>query len=241
MGTAEFGTAKYLSKQMKAKGLQKLRCYCQICGKQCRDENGYKSHCRSPSHMKRISQMTPKDVDKFTELFEKSFLKVLRLSHGEKKIEANKFYNEFIQDKDHIHMNATKFTSLTKFIVHLGNSGKIRIHGTGDGDGDSDDDSDSVNVEEGRVFISFIDNSFENLMRNERLDKVTQSEVSDQDVRNKLLQQQIKEGQNSVETDDNDKAEVPTVRVDKVAIKLPKAESKGKITKKKKNVFKTRE
>lgn len=30
---------------LQAKGLQKLRWYCQMCQKQCRDENGFKVRC----------------------------------------------------------------------------------------------------------------------------------------------------------------------------------------------------
>jgi DNA/RNA-binding protein KIN17 len=37
---AAFGTAKAIGNAMKAKGLQKLRWYCEPCQKQCRDEVG---------------------------------------------------------------------------------------------------------------------------------------------------------------------------------------------------------
>ncbi len=33
-----------IGNRIKAKGLQKLRWYCQLCQKQCRDENGFKCH-----------------------------------------------------------------------------------------------------------------------------------------------------------------------------------------------------
>lgn len=38
MGKADFLTPKAISNRIKAKGLQKLRWYCQMCQKQCRDE-----------------------------------------------------------------------------------------------------------------------------------------------------------------------------------------------------------
>ena len=44
---AEAGTPKWLANKMKSKGLQKLRWYCQMCEKQCRDENGFKCHTSS--------------------------------------------------------------------------------------------------------------------------------------------------------------------------------------------------
>lgn len=38
-----FLTPKAIANRIKAKGLQKLRWYCQMCEKQCRDENGFKA------------------------------------------------------------------------------------------------------------------------------------------------------------------------------------------------------
>ena len=37
-----FLTPKAISNRIKAKGLQKLKWFCQMCEKQCRDENGFK-------------------------------------------------------------------------------------------------------------------------------------------------------------------------------------------------------
>ena len=39
---AGFLTPKAIANRIKAKGMQKLRWYCQMCAKQCRDENGFK-------------------------------------------------------------------------------------------------------------------------------------------------------------------------------------------------------
>ena len=38
----DIGGLKAIGNAIKAKGLQKLRWYCQMCQKQCRDENGFK-------------------------------------------------------------------------------------------------------------------------------------------------------------------------------------------------------
>lgn len=54
MPKAEKGTPKYLANKMKSKGLQKLRWYCQMCQKQCRDENGFKCHTTSESHQRQL-------------------------------------------------------------------------------------------------------------------------------------------------------------------------------------------
>ena len=39
---------------VQSKGLQKLRWYCQVCQKQCRDENGFQNHIRSESHLRNM-------------------------------------------------------------------------------------------------------------------------------------------------------------------------------------------
>ena len=49
---AEKGSSKWLGIKMKSKGLQKLRWYCQMCQKQCRDQNGFKCHISSESHQR---------------------------------------------------------------------------------------------------------------------------------------------------------------------------------------------
>lgn len=207
MAAGDIGSASFLNKQLKMRGLQKLRFYCQICQKQCRDENGYKSHCKSPSHLKRLSNITHEDIEQYTIQFEKDFLRLLRLMHGEKKVEANKFYNEFIQDKDHIHMNATKFTSLTRFIQHLSQKGSIRVHGIDELTSDSDP---------GRFMISYIDSSSENVIRKKEIEALKQGERSEQEIKMKLLKAQIEkmkkeEEVQSTSVSDTDNATEPKV------------------------------
>lgn len=242
MGDAGLGSAKYLAKKLKAKGLQKLRFYCQICEKQCRDENGFKSHNKSPSHERRMNQMKPKDVDRYTEMFERDFLRLLRLTHGEKKIEANKFYNEYIQDRDHIHMNATRFNSLTRFVLHLGKTGKVRLHGL------DEEDADKLQVEDDKILISYIDDSYENMMRKDKLRELEQSEVSEQDLKTKIIKRQMEQGRamaqsreaaQEEEEEEGGSGIEPVLPPGKISISLSKPLGKGKVTKKRKNVFKS--
>jgi DNA/RNA-binding protein KIN17 len=42
MGKGDFLSPKAIANRIKSKGLQKLRWFCQMCEKQCRDENGFK-------------------------------------------------------------------------------------------------------------------------------------------------------------------------------------------------------
>ena len=69
MPKAEKGSVKDIANKMKAKGLQKLKFYCQMCEKQCRDANGFKCHLTSESHlrqMKLFSDNAGGILDKFS-------------------------------------------------------------------------------------------------------------------------------------------------------------------------------
>lgn len=126
MGRAEVGSSKHLANQMKSKGLQRLRWYCQMCEKQCRDANGFKCHVQSESHVRQmnlVGENPQKYIQGFSNDFQRDFISLLRTAHGEKAISANKFYQEYIRDKEHIHLNATRFPSLTEFVKHLGREG----------------------------------------------------------------------------------------------------------------------
>ncbi|QID85446.1 zinc finger protein rts2 [Saccharomyces pastorianus] len=135
---AEHDSAKYWAKQGVRRGLQKTRYYCQICQRQCKDANGFQSHNKSPSHLRKVGQVTAEDAKRYNDQFEKGFLQLLKQRHGEKWVNANKVYNEYVQDRDHIHMNATMHRSLTQFVRHLGRAGKVDV------DIDMDDKSENV-------------------------------------------------------------------------------------------------
>lgn len=69
-------------------------------------------------------------LDDFSRDFEKGFLDTLSRGHGTKRVLANRVYNEYIADKQHIHMNATVWTTLTGFLKHLGKEGKAIVDET---------------------------------------------------------------------------------------------------------------
>lgn len=128
MPKADAGGLKAFCNRIKSKGLQKLRWYCQMCQKQCRDENGMKCHMRSEGHIRqmRVFAENPDHIlSDFSKEFEKTFLDVLSHRHGTKRIQANQVYKEYIADKHHVHMNSTQWTSLTGFIKYLGKEGRV--------------------------------------------------------------------------------------------------------------------
>ena len=133
MGKPEVGTPKYLANKMKAKGLQKLRWYCQMCQKQCRDENGFKCHTMSEAHQRQLllfADNPKKYMDEFSYEFSKGFLDILRHQYNSKRVLANRVYQEYISERNHLHMNSTRWLSLTTFVQWLGKTGKCEIEDT---------------------------------------------------------------------------------------------------------------
>ena len=130
---AEVGTPKWLSNKIKSKGLQKLRWYCQMCQKQCRDENGFKCHTMSEAHQRQLllfGENSGKFLSGFSKDFEKAFTDILRRQYPEKRVHANVVYQQYIADKEHVHMNSTCWVTLTSFVKHLGRSGQCEIDET---------------------------------------------------------------------------------------------------------------
>lgn len=130
MPKAEAGSAKWQANKMKSKGLQRLRWWCEVCQKQCRDANGFKCHTQSESHVRALQTVSEKPqqfINNFSKEFQQDFVNLLKRTHGEKWISVNRFYNEYIRDKEHVHMNATKWPSLTEFTKHLGREGICHV------------------------------------------------------------------------------------------------------------------
>lgn len=111
-------------------GLGRLRWYCQICEKQCRDENGFQAHCKSEPHLRKIITLGPKagqTIAEFSRQFQYEFVQLLRTRHNTQRVRANAVYNEYIQDRDHVHMNATRWVTLSGFIMTLGKAGIVKV------------------------------------------------------------------------------------------------------------------
>jgi DNA/RNA-binding protein KIN17 len=181
MPKAEAGTPKALANKMKAKGLQRLRWYCQVCERQMRDENGFKQHTMSEGHVRNMQVVGANAktfIHDYSMQFKRDFIQLLRTSHGEKWVHVNHFYQEYISNKEHVHMNATKWPSLTEFTKYLGREGICR-----------------VKEEEKGLFIAWVDDSPEAVRRNEAVRKKERSDRGDEHREQKLLQQQIERAQ----------------------------------------------
>jgi len=177
MGKAEVGSAKWLGNKIKSKGLQKLRWYCQMCEKQCRDQNGFKCHVSSESHQRQLllfAENTGQFLDSFSQEFESDFLTLLKRTHGTKRTFANAVYQEYIKEKEHVHMNATKWVTLTGFIQYLGKSGKCTVDETEKG-----------------WYITWIDRDPETIARQEASQKAEKLKKDDEERNADFILKQV--------------------------------------------------
>ncbi|GMM29143.1 Rts2 protein [Martiniozyma asiatica (nom. inval.)] len=189
---------KYQAKQSRRRGLQKTKFYCQVCERQCMDENGFKCHIQSEVHMRNLKEKLTSSggsrnlIDDYSERFVKSFVSLLKRSHGEKLIGANRFYQEYISDKEHVHLNSTKWKVLTKAVLHLHAEGLIRLVESG---GANDE----------QFHIAYLDNSPDAIKRRKKEEKMKNLELMPESktllasALDESLQQQIIEGEKLME------------------------------------------
>ncbi|KAI9609158.1 hypothetical protein KEM48_002986 [Puccinia striiformis f. sp. tritici PST-130] len=145
MPKAEKGTPKAIANAMKSKGLQRLRWYCQVCEKQCRDENGFT---------------------------------LLSRRWGTKRVLANMVYQEYIADKNHSHMNATQWVTLSEFVKQMGREGILHVDETEKG-----------------LHMAWIDSSPQALARQAAHQAKERSELDDEERMRKLIAEQIEKAQ----------------------------------------------
>ncbi|XP_039554202.1 DNA/RNA-binding protein KIN17-like [Passer montanus] len=180
MGKSDFLSPKAIANRIKSKGLQKLRWYCQMCQKQCRDENGFKCHCMSESHQRQLllaSENPQQFLDYFSEEFRKDFLELLRRRFGTRRVHNNIVYNEYISHREHIHMNATQWETLTDFTKWLGREGLCKVCETPKG-----------------WYIQYIDRDPETIRRQQEQERKRKQDLSDEEKSAKFIEQQVRRG-----------------------------------------------
>ncbi|KAG2092270.1 domain of Kin17 curved DNA-binding protein-domain-containing protein [Suillus cothurnatus] len=195
MPRAEVGTPKYLANKMKSKGLQRLRWYCQVCEKQCRDENGFKCHAQSEAHLRQmlvVGENAGRHIADFSSQFQHDFVQLLSRRYNTKRVRVNQVYQEFIQDKNHLHMNATRWVTLTEFAKHLGRSGIARVDETEKG-----------------WFIAWIDSSPKALAKQEASMKKDRATRDDEQRERTLIAEQIERAKLEKEASDEGSASPP--------------------------------
>ncbi|CAN6929134.1 unnamed protein product [Brassica oleracea] len=205
MGKNDFLTPKAMANRMKAKGLQKLRWYCQMCQKQCRDENGFKCHCMSESHQRQMQvfgQNPTRVVEGYSEEFETTFLDLMRRSHRFSRIAATVVYNEYINDRHHVHMNSTEWATLTEFIKYLGKTGKCKVEETPKG-----------------WFITYIDRDSETLFKERLKSKRVKSDLAEEEKQEREIQRQIERASEMFNAGDEDETDVEKKKYEDLSLK----------------------
>jgi len=140
----------------------------------------------------RVFAENPNSVlDEFSSEFERGYLETLNQLHGTKRVKANKVYQEYIQDKHHIHMNATIWTTLTGFCMHLGKESKAIVDETEKG-----------------WFIQYIDRDPKVLARQAQNEQRQRFELDEEERRKREILAQVqaaeerKRGENGDEEED---------------------------------------
>jgi len=181
MGKAEAGTPKAIANRIKSKGLQKLRWYCQMCQKQCRDENGFKCHCMAESHQRQLLLFADNPdtyLDTFSKEFYDDFIYLLSRRFGTKRVHGNIVYQEYVSERDHTHMNSTKWETLTDFVKWLGREGHCVVDETPKG-----------------WFITYIDKDPEVIARQKASESKVKHEMDDQERIAQFVERQIERAQ----------------------------------------------
>lgn len=169
-----FLTPKAIGNRIKAKGLQKLKFYCQMCQKQCRDENGFKCHTMSESHQRQLllfADNADSYLDQFSLEFKDEYVGLLKRRFNGRRVNANHAYQEYIADRDHVHMNSTQWETLTEFVKWMGREGIVKADETEKG-----------------WYVTYIDRDPEAIARAEKKNKMV---ATDEERQEKMLLEQI--------------------------------------------------
>ena len=62
--------------------------------------------------------------------FEKGFNDILKRQYNERRVKANVVYQQYIADKEHVHMNSTVWVTLTSYVKHLERTKKCIVEDT---------------------------------------------------------------------------------------------------------------
>lgn len=151
-----------------------------------RDENGFKCHTSSESHVRQmllIGEDPQKHIETYSQQFQRGFLTQLRTAHGEKRVDANRFYQEYIANKEHIHMNATKWVTLGEFVKYIGRESICRVE----------------EGERGGWLIAWVDNSPDALRRQDAVRKKERMEKGDELREMRAIKEQVERAKKDIE------------------------------------------
>lgn len=159
-----------------------------MCQKQCRDENGFKCHINTEAHQRQMllfGQNTGSYTYQFSKDFFDSFMDILKRQFGTKRVKANKVYQQVIAHKDHVHMNSTRWHTLTGFCQWLGKSGICVV--------------DLIDEE---WWLTYIDRDPETLERQRKAAKKKKMDKDDEERLLEFIEQQVERDKKRKEGDE---------------------------------------
>ncbi|EMP38830.1 DNA/RNA-binding protein KIN17 [Chelonia mydas] len=109
--------------------------------------------------------------------FRNDFLELLRRRFGTKRVHNNIVYNEYISHREHIHMNATQWETLTDFTKWLGREGFCKVDETPKG-----------------WYIQYIDRDPETIRRQQEQEKKKKQDLDDEEKTAKFIEEQVRRG-----------------------------------------------
>lgn len=95
--------------------MAKLKYFCQMCNKQCKDKNGFTCHSDSESHRQQMLLFLA-NPEKYISQFSSEFLAQFSALIDTEWTSVSEVYNRLIRDADHVHLNATRWGSLEDFL-----------------------------------------------------------------------------------------------------------------------------
>lgn len=129
-----------------------------------------------------VGENASSHINNYSMEFQHDFVQLLSRRFGTKRVHANRVYQELIQDKQHTHMNATRWVTLSEFVKHLGRSGIARVDETEKG-----------------WFIAWIDSSPKALQKQEASMKKERAAMSDEARERMLIAEQIERAEKEKE------------------------------------------
>jgi DNA/RNA-binding protein KIN17 len=167
-----------------------------MCQKQCRDENGFKCHINTEAHQRQMllfGQNSGSYTYQFSKDFFDAFMDILRRQFGTKRVKANKVYQQVIAHKDHVHMNATRWHTLTGFCMWLGKSGICVV--------------DNIDEE---WWLTYIDRDPETLERKRKEAKKKKMDKDDEERLLEFIEQQVERDKKRKEGEEVEEEETET-------------------------------
>lgn len=131
----------------------------------------------SESHQRQLllfAENSSKYMDEFSGEFNREYINTLKRRFGTKRVHANVVYQEYISDRNHIHMNATRWLTLTDYVKYLGRMGICIVDETEKG-----------------WFVTYIDRDPETLKRQAEAEKKKKLDLDDRQRQQLYLERQV--------------------------------------------------